>query len=173
MSTYWERVRALGWEARPELGFHIQGQPIFHFRGAETRFFFEAAIGGALNVWARPVRSGRWPLHTTYHMPYALSTFLGMHAASRGVPPEPLETARIWTRRQLFVALEFAGEMFLGPGSVILYVVFSWIRVLANWCTPPPVTAILHVPRGAVLARWVSEGSEKNVWRCVASFYVS
>jgi hypothetical protein len=145
MSTYWERVRALGWEARPELGFHIQGQPIFHFRGAETRFFFEAAIGGALNVWARPVRSGRWPLHTTYHMPYARVGILEMPTTSGGVPPNPLETNQIWARGQLFVATEILGKMCWVLRRVILCVVFSRIRVFTNRCTPAPVTTIQHV----------------------------
>jgi hypothetical protein len=75
----------------------------FPFSRCLNGFFCEAATWGAFKVWARPCAVIGDRLRTTYHMPYARVGILGMHTASSGVPPNPLETDRIWTRGILSV----------------------------------------------------------------------
>jgi hypothetical protein len=94
-------------------------------------------------------------------MPYARVSILGMHAASGGVPPNPLETGRIWTRGQLFIALEIPG-FFLVLGLVILCVVFPDSHVHQP-VHPRSRNGDTACARGPILARNVSGLSQKNV----------
>ena len=87
------------WDGKQGLGsgFPIRpmGDGFFHFRGAKTGFFCEAATWGAFSI-ARDLRVVvEYRLRTTYHMPYVRASYLGIHAASCGVPPNPLESDRI------------------------------------------------------------------------------
>ena len=88
---------SLGWEARPRsrISNPTLGLRYFHFRGAETAFFVKQLQGAHLSI-ARDLRVAVGDLlRTTYHMPYAHASHLGIPAASCGVPPNPLEIDRI------------------------------------------------------------------------------
>ena len=105
--------------------------PTFIF-GVPKQFFFVNQLQGGKFAWV---------------------SFLGILEASCGVPPNPLETCRIWTRGHLFVALEIPGKMFLGLRHIIWCSNFFPFSTFANGCTPAPGTAIPHVP-GAFLRRF-------------------
>ena len=71
------------------------GDGIFNF-GLPKQFFCVKQLQGAHLSIARDLRvviGDR--LRTTYHMPYARASHLVIPAASRGIPPNPLETDRI------------------------------------------------------------------------------
>ena len=97
MSPYLARAWALGWEARPRsrISNPTYGQPVFHFRGAETVFFCVKQLQEAHFSIAQDPRAVIGDrLRTAYHMPFARASYLGIHAASCGVSPNPLETDR-------------------------------------------------------------------------------
>ena len=97
MRPYLARASALGWEARPRsrISNPTHGRGFLQFRGAETGFFVKELQGAPLSI-ARDLRAVIGDrLRTTYHMPYARVSFLGIPAASCGVPPNPVETDRI------------------------------------------------------------------------------
>ena len=91
------RAWALGWEARPraQISNPTNGRPDFHFRAAETGFFVKQLQGTDFNIELNHRAVIGDHLRTTYDMPYARVSFLRIHAASCGVPPNPLETDRI------------------------------------------------------------------------------
>ena len=106
MRPYLARACALGWEARPlsRISNPTHGRGFFQFRGAETVFFVKQLQGAHLSI-ARDLRAVVGErLRTTYHMPYARASYLGIPTDSCGVPPNPLETGRILTRGTLSVA---------------------------------------------------------------------
>ena len=71
------------------------GDFFFIFRVPKRLFFVKQLQGAHLSI-ARDLRTVvGYRLRTTYHMPYARASHLGIHAASCGVPPNPLETDRI------------------------------------------------------------------------------
>ena len=87
------------WDGKqgPRRGFSIRptGDDILIF-GVPKRLFFVKPLHGAHLSIARDLHivvGDR--LRTTYHMPYARASYLGIPAASCGVPPNPLETDRI------------------------------------------------------------------------------
>ena len=87
------------WDGKqdPGRGFPIRptGDGILIFE-VPKRFFFVKQLHGAHFSIARDLRvvvGDR--LGTTYQMPYARASYLGIPAASCGVPPNPLETDRI------------------------------------------------------------------------------
>ena len=91
------RAWALGWEAKPQarISNPTHGRWFFHFQGAKTDFFVKQLHGAHFTI-ARDLRVVvGYRLRTTYHMPYAHASHLGITAASCGVPPNPLETDRI------------------------------------------------------------------------------
>jgi hypothetical protein len=67
----------------------------FSIFGVLKQVFGEAATKDAFKVWASFYAVVGDRLRATYNMPYARVSILGMHAASGGVPPNPLETGRI------------------------------------------------------------------------------
>ena len=85
------------WDGKqgPCRGFPIRPtvEGFFNF-GVPKRFFFVKQLQ-PLSI-ARDLRAVIGDhLRTTYHMPCARVSFLGIPAASCGVPPNPLETDRI------------------------------------------------------------------------------
>ena len=100
------RAWALGWEARPRVRISdpTHGRRYFQFRGAETVFFVKQLQGAHLSIARDLCAVIGDRLHTTYHMPYARASHLGIPTASCGVPPNPLETGQILTRGTLSVA---------------------------------------------------------------------
>ena len=87
------------WDGKqgPGRGFPIQptGDGTFIF-GVPKRDFFVKELYGAHFSIARDLRTVvGYRLRTTYHMPYARVSFLRIHAASCGVPPNPLKSDRI------------------------------------------------------------------------------
>ena len=68
----------------------------FSFSGCRNGFFFVKQLQGAhLSIGRNLCALIGDRLRTTYHIPYARASFLGLPAASCGVPPNPLETDRI------------------------------------------------------------------------------
>ena len=87
------------WDGKqgPGLGFPIlpTGDPIFIF-GVPKRVFSVKQLQGPHLSIARDLRAVVGDrLHTTYHMPCARVSFLGIPAATCGVPPNPLKTDQI------------------------------------------------------------------------------
>ena len=87
------------WDGKqgPGHGFPIRlsGYGIFIFWVPKRLFFVKQLQGAHLSI-ARDLRVAVGDLlRTTYHMPYARASHLGIPAASCGVPPNPLETDRI------------------------------------------------------------------------------
>ena len=87
------------WDGKqsPRRGFPIRptGDGFFIF-GVPKRIFFVKQLRGAHFTIARDLRAVvGYCLRTTYHMPYARASHLGIPAASCAVPPNPLETDRI------------------------------------------------------------------------------
>ena len=87
-------------------GFPIRlpGYGIFIFGVPKLLFFVKQLQGAHLSI-TRDLRVvvGEC-LRTTYHMPYARASHLGIPAASCGFTPNPLETDQIRTRGTLSVA---------------------------------------------------------------------
>ena len=78
-------------------GFPIRpsGDGFFIFPVPKRLFFVKQLQGAHLSI-ARDLRTVvGYRLRTTYHMPYARASHLGIPVASCGVPPNPLETDRI------------------------------------------------------------------------------
>ena len=68
---------------------------VFPFSGCRKAFFVKQLHDAHFSI-ARDLRAAvGYLLRTTYHMPYACVSILGMHAASGDVLPNPLETDRI------------------------------------------------------------------------------
>src|SRR5664279_1459105 len=87
------------WDGKqgPGRGFPIRptGGPFFIF-GVPNRVFFVKQLQGAhLSIGRNLCALIGDRLRTTYHIPYARASFMGLPAASCGVPPNPLETDRI------------------------------------------------------------------------------
>ena len=77
---------------------------VFSISGCLNVFFLKQLQGAHLSI-ARDLRAVIGDrLCTTFHMPYAQASYLGIPADSCGVPPNPLETGRILTRGTLSVA---------------------------------------------------------------------
>ena len=89
-------VWVLGWEARPRLRIYnpTHERSVFYFWGAEI-VFFKQLQGGQFSIARNLCRVIGDRLLTTYDIPCARVSFLGILAASCGVPPNPLETNRI------------------------------------------------------------------------------
>ena len=81
----------------PDADFHSDPRAtVFSFSGCRNGFFFVKQLHGTHLSIARDLRTVVvYRLRTTYHMPYARASHLGIPAASCGVPPNPLETDRI------------------------------------------------------------------------------
>ena len=78
-------------------GFQIlpSGDGFFIFRVPKRLFFVKHLQGTHLSI-ARDLRTVvGYRLRTTYHMPYARASHLGIRTASCGVPRNPLEMDRI------------------------------------------------------------------------------
>jgi hypothetical protein len=62
----------------------------------QKQVFYVKRLHGAHFSIARDIRVvvGH-RLHTTYHMPYVPASYVGIHVATSGVPPNLLETDRI------------------------------------------------------------------------------
>ena len=87
------------WDGKqgPGHGFPIRlsGYGIFIF-GVPKRLFFVKQLQGAhLSITRDLCTVIGDRLRTTYHMPYAPASHLGIHAASCSVPPNPLKPERI------------------------------------------------------------------------------
>ena len=85
----------MGSKSRARISSLTTGNPFFIF-GVPRRFFFcEAARGAHFSIERNLHAVVGDCLRTTYHLPCVRVSFLGIHAASCGVPPNPLETDRI------------------------------------------------------------------------------
>ena len=93
----------LGTYVGPEMGSKAPGGDFqsnpqtnrFPFSRCRNIFFCEAATWAHFSI-ARDLHAVVGDrLRTTYHMPYACASHMGIHAASYGVPPNPVETDRI------------------------------------------------------------------------------
>ena len=87
------------WDGKQGPGSEFPIQPMgdgFFIFGVPKQVFFVKELHGAHFSIARDlcVVVGH-RLRTPYHMPYVRASYLGIHAASCGVPPNPLESDRI------------------------------------------------------------------------------
>ena len=78
-------------------GFPIRpsGDGFFIFPVPKRLFFVKQLQGAHLSIARDLSTVVGYRLLTTYHMPYARASHLGIRTASCGVPPNPLETDRI------------------------------------------------------------------------------
>jgi hypothetical protein len=80
---------------RERISNPTHGRWFFHFRGAKTGFFVKELHGAHFSIARDLCVVVGHRLRTPYHMPYVRASYLGIHAASCGVPPNPLESDRI------------------------------------------------------------------------------